>query len=62
MSILTALKRRLQIRHDCEVKRIKLARIINEHFKKNGYGHNLFKNMNVVTEDKSEKENKNGKP
>ena len=62
MSIFKALRKRLQNSRDGDIRRMKLARILNEHFKINGYGHHLFKKVNIVTEDKPEKGEEDGKP
>ena len=51
-----ALAKRLKNGRDGDVRRKKYARILNLHFKKNGYGHALFKRVNVVTETKKEGE------
>tara|TARA_R100000963_G_C4610303_1_gene80969 strand:+ start:422 stop:652 length:231 start_codon:yes stop_codon:yes gene_type:complete len=45
-----ALAKRLKSSRDGETKRKILARILNLHYKKNGYGHSLFKRVNVVTD------------
>ena len=33
--------------------RINFARILNEHYKKNNYGHQLFKEVNIVGEEET---------
>ena len=55
-----ALAKRLKNGRDGDVRRKKYARILNLHFKKNGYGHALFKRVNVVAENPVEGE-QNGK-
>ena len=55
-----ALAKRLKNGRDGDVRRKKYARILNLHFKKNGYGHSLFKRVNVVAEKPVEGE-QNGK-
>jgi len=61
MSILKALRKRLQNSRDGDIRRKRIARILNKHFKINDYGHHLFKKVNVV-EDKPEKGEEDGKP
>ena len=62
MSIFKALRKRLQNSRDGDIRRKRIARILNKHFKINGYGHHLFKKVNIVTEDKPEKGEEDGKP
>jgi len=45
-----ALSKRLKSSRNGETKRKIFARILNLHYKKNGYGHSLFKRVNVVTD------------
>ena len=61
-SIFKALRKRLQNGRDGDIRRKKIANILNKHFKINGYGHHLFKKVNIVTEDKPEKGEEDGKP
>jgi hypothetical protein len=61
MSILKALKQRLQNSRDGDIKRKRIARIMNEHFKINDYGHYLFKKVNIVTDDKPKIGEEDGK-
>jgi len=49
-----AAAKRLEYNRSRDTKRIIFARILNLHYKKNGYGHALFKRINVVDEPKGE--------
>ena len=51
-----AAAKRVKDNRDGDTKRIIFARILNSHYKKNGYGHALFKRVNIVTETKKEGE------
>ena len=55
-NMVKALSKRLKSSRNGETKRRIFARILNLHYKKNGYGHALFKRLNVVTETKKEGE------
>ena len=57
---LKALKKRLEDARAGEIIRKKYADILNKHFKTNGYGHHLFKTMNVA-EPKNSNGEKDGK-
>tara|TARA_Y100000593_G_scaffold48716_1_gene91868 strand:+ start:3616 stop:3828 length:213 start_codon:yes stop_codon:yes gene_type:complete len=57
---LKALKKRLEDARAGEIIRKKYATILNKHFKTNGYGHHLFKTMNVA-EPKNSNGEKDGK-
>ena len=59
---LKALKKRLEEARYGEKLRKKYAKILNDHFKSNGYGHQLFKIVNASTSSTSKGENKDGKP
>ena len=45
---LRALKKRLDDAREGKLVRTKYAEILNKHFKTNGYGHHLFKTVNVA--------------
>ena len=45
---LRALKKRLDDAREGKLVRTKYAKILNDHFKSNGYGHHLFKTVNVA--------------
>jgi hypothetical protein len=51
-----AAAKRLKCNRNGDTKRRIIARILNLHYKKNGYGHALFKRVNVVAETKKEGE------
>ena len=55
-----AMVKRLKSSRNGETKRRIFAKILNLHYKKNGYGHSLFKRVNVVAENPVEGE-QNGK-
>ena len=57
---MAALKKRLEESELGENLRINYARILNRHFKKNGYGHSLFKSVNVIAE--NQEGESDGKP
>ena len=59
---LRALKKRLDDAREGKLVRTKYAKILNDHFKSNGYGHQLFKIVNATTSSTSKGENKDGKP
>ena len=45
-----AAAKRLKCNRNGDTKRRIIARILNLHYKKNGYGHSLFKRVNVVAD------------
>jgi hypothetical protein len=45
-----AMVKRLKSSRNGDTKRKIFARILNLHYKKNGYGHSLFKRVNVVAD------------
>ena len=59
-NMVKALSKRLKSSRNGDTKRKIFAKILNLHYKKNGYGHSLFKRVNVVAEKPVEGE-QNGK-
>lgn len=57
--IFKALEKRAKEENIGKAKRINFAKILNNHFKKNGYGKRMFES--VTESNNSEKEKKNGK-
>ena len=56
--IFKALEKRAKEENIGEAKRINFAKILNTHFKKNGYGKQIFE---TVTESNNSEKEKNGK-
>jgi len=49
--MITAIAKRLKSGRDGETKRKIFARVLNLHYKKTGYGHTLFKRVNVLADE-----------
>ena len=58
--IFKALEKKAKEERIGEAKRINFAKILNAHFKKNGYGKRMFESVTESNKN-SEKEKKNGK-